>query len=480
MGYDIHIVSSSLPRKCGIATFTQDIVDTLRGFQQTESGLVTPRDLVNSVSIAPIDRYGATYDSSIDPREIIDQNNPESWRAAAKYISEKAKGEEKPVVLLQHEYGLDGSGLGENYTGTDRNYVEMAKIFREHELTTLVYLHTLRDNPVDFEKEVIKGLSDYSDGLVVTTEGVIDRLKEQYGVSEGVIHIDHGTRLMDPPLDRKKIKEDLGLEGRMLLTSLGLRHPNKGLDRGILGFERFLEDSCTKEQKKQFVYVIAGAVHPDFIDLNRGREYREYQAKMDKLLRESGLKVAEIQDVASLKKIGDANLVILDSFLSTEELMNFYGATNMMLMLYRDLDQISSGIMADVLGSGRVAIATELEYAIDLIVNDPEGYTDTPVIGPEHGRGILVGSKTEEQCINEVAMSIRYLVNNEDVRLQMEEHAYERGHEMSWSNVIWKLLHRIDFIESLKQTETRRGIKPELIENTPLEEQLRQVISLKK
>jgi hypothetical protein len=48
-------------------------------------------------------------------------------------------------------------------------------------------------------------------------------------------------------------------------------------------------------------------------------------------------------------------------------LLKLYGAIDMMLLPYLNMQQISSGILADTLGSGRVAIATKFRYALELI-----------------------------------------------------------------------------------------------------------------
>jgi hypothetical protein len=59
-----------------------------------------------------------------------------------------------------------------------------------------------------------------------------------------------------------------------------------------------------------------------------------------------------------------------------------------MILPYLNTEQISSGILADTIGSGRVAIATKFRYALELIYSNktcPPGMT----IG-RFARGILV------------------------------------------------------------------------------------------
>jgi hypothetical protein len=57
------------------------------------------------------------------------------------------------------------------------------------------------------------------------------------------------------------------------------------------------------------------------------------------------------------------DVVFLDTFLDENTLLKLYGATNVMLLPYLNMQQISSGILADTLGSGRVAVTTKFRYA---------------------------------------------------------------------------------------------------------------------
>jgi hypothetical protein len=112
-------------------------------------------------------------------------------------------------------------------------------------------------------------------------------------------------------------------------------------------------------------------------------------------------------------------------------------------------------VLADTLGSGRVAIATKFRYAVELIHSNkrcPEGV----VIG-RHARGILVDPG--EPSVEQIAESLDYLVFNQDKRLMMEKEAHQRGYQMRWDNSAWSILQYIDFVREEKEIVTGRGIK---------------------
>ncbi len=459
MPYNIRFVSTyNPPRECGIGAFTRNLATAMADFT---------RD-VESVAVAAIDKNKEEYFFPVDV--IIEQNNPNSWRRAASIILSKAEERKNPtVVVLQHEFGLDGDGKS-------NNYVEIARRFRENSLSTFVYLHTIRSKPNDYQKETLLELSKNSNGLIVTTKSVIDMLETVYGISHsGVRHIDHGIRTRDPSEDdRLEKKRELGLEKMMLATTIGLRSPDKGIQFAIPAYAKFLNESCTEDQRKCSVYLIAGECHPEFVRADQGRQYHDYINMIHKALEESNLKWAEIKEIDSLKNAARENdVVILDTFLSEKLLMDLYAATNMMILPYLNLEQTSSGILADTLGSGRAAISTKFQYALELLYPEKPEKGEGVIIEPHYGRGILVDSGKES--IEQIALAIHYLVFRERERLAVEERARTRGYEMRWDNTAWQLIQLIRFIENRKERETGRGPKFELEKDSPLEAMLKQL-----
>jgi glycosyltransferase involved in cell wall biosynthesis len=444
MPYNIRIVSTYPPRRCGIGTFSRDLANALEHFTGE----------VGSIRVAAIDNDNLPYSIPVDL--VIDQYNPESWAHAIKDVIARANESSNPtVVLLQHEYGLDPDKNGENGQGT--NFVDMAGAFQQKGLTTLVYLHTVLDNPDEHQKKTLQDLAKYSDGLIVTTESAINILaSDAYGIDPSKLkHIDHGIRMQHPSqYDRLAIKEQLGLENHLLVTTLGLLSPDKGVQYSIRAYGRFLQESCSESQRNKVVYLIAGQCHPDFVRADGGQDYRAYQAVLADALEASKLRWCKVKD------LGDADfaqndVVFLDAFLEESILLKLYGATNAMILPYLNMEQISSGILADTLGSGRAAIATKFRYAVELIHSNkpcPAGL----VVG-RHARGILVDPG--EPSVEQIAHALDYVIFNKGKRLRMEKQAHQRGYQMRWNNTAWALLQHIEFLREEKEIVTGRGIK---------------------
>ena len=443
MPYNIRIVSTYPPRRCGIGTFSRDLADALEHFTGE----------VGSIRVTAIDHEGLPYNIPVDL--IINQYDPNSWKDGIKDIIARAGESPNPtVVILQHEYGLDPDEKGNDGEGT--NFVEMAKAFTSKGLTTLVYLHTVLDEPDLHQKQILQDLAKYSDGLIVTTESAINILESKiYNIDHTKLkHIDHGIRMHHPSqFDRFSIKEQYGLDNRFLITTLGLLSPEKGIQYGIRAYGRFLNESCTLDQREKIVYLIAGQCHPGFVRANGGKEYEEFQLTLKDALEESALRWCKTDKLTNVDFV-HFDVVFLDTFIDENILLKLYGATNVMLLPYLNMQQISSGILADTIGAGRVAVTTKFRYALELIHSNkrcPSGI----VIG-RHARGILVDSG--EPSVEQIAEALDYLVFNKDRRLRMERQAHQRGYQMKWYNSAWALLYHIDFIREQKELKTGRGI----------------------
>ncbi|MDD5011639.1 MAG: hypothetical protein PHQ00_05910, partial [Phycisphaerae bacterium] len=408
MPYNIRIVSTYPPRRCGIATFSRDLANALEHFTGE----------VGHIRVAAIDKDNLPYHIPVDL--IIDQYEPQSWRHAINDITTRAKESiNKTIILLQHEFGLDPDDKGNDCRGT--NFVNMAKAFSEKGLTVLVYLHTVLDDPNEHQQNVIRDLALYSSGLVVTTESAIQILHSPlYGIEHDKLkHIDHGIRMSHPSqFDRLAVKEKFGLKNRFLITTIGLLSPDKGVQYGIRGFGKFLEASCTPKQRESIVYLIAGQCHPEFVKYGNGEDYKRFQQLLNESIEKANVRWCKVQSLEGIP-FEQYDVIFLDAFLEEKLLLQLYGASNVMLLPYLNMQQISSGILADTLGSGRAAIATKFRYALELIHSNQKCHPGL-VIG-RHARGILVDPG--EESVEQTAQALDYLVFHQAQRLLMEKQA---------------------------------------------------------
>ena len=444
MAWNIRMISTYPPRRCGIGTFCRDLSNALSHFTAE----------IGHIRVAAIDKSHGPYNIPVDL--VIDQYNPNSWKQVTQEIISRAKGSNNPTaIILQHEYGLDPDADGNDCRG--RNFVNIARACKDNNLPCVVYLHTVLEKPDDHQRQVIIDLAAFSNGLVVTTESAIDILEsETYGISHLKLkHIDHGIRMHQPThYDRYEIKRKLGINDVFLATTLGLLSPDKGLQYSIRGYGRFIQESCTPTQREHLVYLIGGQSHPEFVNADNGRHYQDYMNELEVALKESNLRWCRAERFDKIDWHHN-DVVFLDMFLSESDLLNLYGATNVMILPYLNTEQISSGILADTIGSGRAAIATKFRYALELIYSNktcPPGVR----IG-RYARGILVDPG--DDSIEQIAQALDFVVFEKDKRLRMERQAHQRGYQMRWANSAWGLIQYIEFVNEEKEITTGRGIK---------------------
>ncbi len=444
MPYNIRIVSTYPPRRCGIGTFSRNLANALEHFTGE----------VGSIRVSAIDKENLPYNIPVDL--IIDQYNPQSWKEAIKDILARAGESPNPtVVLLQHEYGLDPDEKGNDGDGT--NFIKMAETFTLKGLTTFVYLHTVLDEPDPHQKMVLQELAKHSDGLIVTTESAVNILESKtYGIEHYKLkHIDHGIRMQHPSqYDRLAIKEKFGFRNCLLVTTLGLLSPDKGLQYSIRGFGKFIEESLTKTQRENILYLIAGQFHPEFVKNDGGREFEQYTQLLNDALEQSRVRWCRVKELGTFD-FKEYDVVFLDAFMDEGTLLKLYGASNVMLLPYLNTQQISSGILADTVGSGRVAVVTKSKYALELIHSNKR-CPDGAVIG-RHARGILIDPA--EKSVEQIAEALDFLIFNPQKRIRMEKQAHQRGYQMRWQNTAWALLQHIEFIREEKEIVTGRGLK---------------------
>jgi glycosyltransferase involved in cell wall biosynthesis len=409
---------------------------------------------VGHIRVAAIDNGNGPYGIPVDL--IIDQYDPVSWANTTKHIITRADESTNPtVVILQHEYGLDPDAEGND--GRGANFINMAKAFRERGLTTLCYLHTVLNEPDAYQKQTLLELSRLTDGLIVTTESAIHILEsDTYGIEHLKLkHIDHGIRMQHPSqFNRLAIKNEYGIEDHLLIVTMGLLSPDKGVQYSIRAYGKFLAESCTEAQREKIVYLIAGQPHPEFVKAEDGRPYREYQALLDESLQDAGVRWCKNRNLHAVD-FNQNDIVFFDSFLDENTFLKLYSAANIILLPYLNMQQISSGILADAVGAGRVAVATKFVYALELIHSNkrcPSGL----IIG-RFARGILVDPG--EPSIKQIAGALDYLTFNNEKRLMMEKQAHQRGYQMRWDNSAWALLQYVDFVRELKEIVTGRGVK---------------------
>ena len=180
----VAFVSSVVPRRCGIATFTSDLA---AGVRAADPGI--------GIQFAAIDEPFAarTYRSDVHWR--IAQEDPATYAAAGRAIGRTAVD----VVDLQHEFGLYG-------VWRDGRYDDHLRVFLDACPKPLVTtFHTVPPQPEPWMLSVIRGAADRSAAVVVMSATGARLLRDVYGISKAPVVIEHGMPVIEPR-GRRRLK----------------------------------------------------------------------------------------------------------------------------------------------------------------------------------------------------------------------------------------------------------------------------------
>ena len=332
----IAFVGDHLPRKCGIATFTSDLLAAVASAH--------PQNQCLAVSVNDIPG-GYEYPEVV--RFEIEEQDLSSYMRAADFLNIS----NVDIVCLQHEFGIFGGPAGGH----------ILALLRELRMPVVTTLHTMLREPRAEQRGVMDGLISLSTRLVVMAERGRQMLQEIYQAPPAKIDlIAHGipdVGFVDPTY----FKDQFGVEGRVVLLTFGLLSPNKGIEYVLNALPPILAEF------PEVVYIVLGATHPNEI-----REHGEaYRLSLEILAKKNRV---------------DKNVIFYNQFVDLENLKEFIGAADLYITPYLNEAQITSGTLAYTFGAGKAVVSTPYWHAAELLADDrgvlvPFG--DAPAIARE-------------------------------------------------------------------------------------------------
>ncbi len=313
------IIGNSLPRRCGIATFTTDLQQSIAA---------TTGD-PHAAIIAMTDQPGS-YDYPPTVGFEIHQQAESQYLRAAHFIN----AGEYDAISLQHEFGIFGGPAGEFI-------VPLLQRLRTPVITTL---HSVIAEPDVHQRRVLEKVIAASARVVVMAEKGRQLLASVYGAPAAkVVVIPHGVP--DFPFESPAAAKDrLGFTGKTVILTFGLLSPNKGVEVMIDAMPAILEH-CPDA-----VYVVLGATHPTLVR-DQGEAYRD----------------ALMARVAALGI--EANVVFFNQFADKDTLLEFIAMCDVYVTPYLSEAQMTSGTLAYSFGLGKAIVSTPYWHARELLAN---------------------------------------------------------------------------------------------------------------
>ncbi len=315
----IAFVGNSLPRRCGIATFTTDLRNAVASVHpDLETCIVAMTD------------NGQAYDYPAVVRLELSDQTIEEYARAADVLNDG----QYDMVSLQHEFGIFGGEAGDH----------VLTLLNRLNMPVVTTLHTVLSQPSRVQRAVMDRIVEVSSRLVVMAEKGRDLLQRVYHVpAQKIDVIPHGV----PDIafaEPEGAKACLGFAGRSVILTFGLLSPNKGIEYVIDAMPSVLRS------RPDAVYVVLGATHPNLVR-ERGEAYRE-----SLVLRARNLGVHD-------------HVVFLDQFVDQTTLLGFISMCDIYVTPYLDQAQMTSGTLAYSFGLGKAVVSTPYWHAAELLTD---------------------------------------------------------------------------------------------------------------
>lgn len=332
----VAFIGNSLPRRCGIATFTTDLQTALAA----TSGIA-------ETTVVAMNDHGHRYDYPATVSIQVNDGNLDDYARAATQLN--AGGFD--VVSLQHEFGIFGGDAGRH----------ILSLLTRLTMPVVTTLHTVLAEPTPTQRAVLNRIVEVSTRVIVMAEKARDLLRTVYRVPpEKIEVIAHG--IPDFAFVESAIaKAKLGYSGRSVILTFGLLSPNKGIEVMIDAMPAILRG------RADAVYVVLGATHPNLVR-TEGEAYRESL-------------------VARAESLGIADSVIfLNQFVDQPTLLEFISMCDVYVTPYLNEAQMTSGTLAYSFGLGKPVVSTPYWHAVELLA-DGRGslvpFHDSDAIGAE-------------------------------------------------------------------------------------------------
>ncbi len=314
----VAFIGNSLPRRCGIATFTTDL-------QLAVEASATAPDTV----IVAMNDEGHDYDYPTSVGFQVRERQLEDYQAAARFLN----AGEFDVVSLQHEFGIFGGEAGSH----------VLALLAQLNVPLVTTLHTVLAEPSGAQRRVMGEIVEASAAVVVMAEKARDLLRSVYDVPAHKIQIiPHG--IPDCPFVDGTSKVARGFADRAVILTFGLLSPNKGIEVMIDAMPEILRS------RPDAVYVVLGATHPNLFR----REGETYRNGLRERTRQLGI---------------EEHVVFLDQFVDRATLVDFISMADVYVTPYLNEAQMTSGTLAYSFGIGKAIVSTPYWHARELLAD---------------------------------------------------------------------------------------------------------------
>ena len=315
----VAFISSFPPRRCGIATFTSDLI---KNITSAAKGQFQP--LV--VAVRPNNDLKYSDPVKFEIREKVKGD----YICAADYVNFS----NVDLVLVQHEFGLFGGEAG--------SYLSL--LLKRLKAPVITTLHTVLDEPGPEYHKSLADVCNASYKVITMNERGVSMLSDTYGISGKKVQlVPHGIPDL-PFVDSNYYKHKFGMEARRTILTFGLLNKNKGIEVMLKAMPAIIEADPS------VLYVVLGMTHPSVLK----HDGESYRFSLQRIVKELGL---------------HEHVIFHNRFVTDEELNNFLCAADIYATPYLNREQLTSGTLSFAVGTGKAVVSTPYWAAMELLAD---------------------------------------------------------------------------------------------------------------
>lgn len=335
---EILFITTFPPRECGIATYSQDLIQSLKAKFKNSF----------QIKICALESDAEKH-SYIEPiKYLLNTDESDAFNKLAIKIN---ADDSIQMVLLQHEFGL-----------FSKNEPDLRQFLKLLIKPAIVVFHTVLPNPNVLLKANVQSIAQLTHSIIVMTHSAADILIRSYNIAtEKITVIAHGTHLVQHS-EKALLKNKYGLTGKKVLSTFGLLSSGKSIETTLDAMPDIIK------KNKDVLFLILGKTHPSVVK-EEGEKYRKMLETKIKTLR--------------LKN----HVLFINSFLPLTELLEFLQLTDVYLFTSKDPNQAVSGTFSYAISCGCPIISTPIPHACEVL---------------KDGAGIIVDFGDSNQLAKEV------------------------------------------------------------------------------
>jgi glycosyltransferase involved in cell wall biosynthesis len=312
-------ISSYPPRECGIATYSQDLINTIEN------------KFSNSFSIkicaleSPEEKF--KYDNKVS--YTLDTSVQSEYPLLAEKVNQNKKIK---IIIVQHEFGFFQLNHGEDFI----------QFLHQLKKPVVIVFHTVLPRPDEGFKTMVKKLASVCESIIVMTNSSKNILEQDYDIPQNKIAvIAHGTHLVSNN-GKAFLKNKFGFKGRKTLSTFGLLSSGKSFETTL--------DALPEIAKihPEVLFLAIGKTHPGVIK-SEGEKYRH-------MLEEKVI------------SLGMQNHVkFINQYLELPVLLEYLRMTDIYLFTSKDPNQAVSGTFSYAMSCGCPVISTPIPQAREML-----------------------------------------------------------------------------------------------------------------